>query len=352
MAAVVCRPALAMPDHVLTAEDVTKTAELFLGKDFPRLATIQQIIGNAGVESRYFVQPLEKTLAREGLKATNDLFIREFKRLGTDAARQAIENAGITPEDIDLVITTSCTGFMIPSVCAHMIPALGMKRSTKRMPITELGCAAGAVSLSRAREYIAAHPGSNVLIVAGEFCSLCFQPEDLTMQALIGAILFGDGVAACVVRDAPVTGFSLEANGSYLFEDSWDYMGFDVRDAGFHLILDKGVPGAVEKQIAPVMQAFLDEQGITRADLGFWCLHPGGRKLMDKVRDYFELSEDDIVASRECLREVGNLSSASILVVLKNTFERHRPEAGARGFLAAFGPGFSVEMSVGRWVEA
>lgn len=352
MAAIVCRPALVLPDHCLTADDAVKTAELFLGADFPRLGRVQQIIANAGVESRYFVQPLEKTLQREGLKATNDLYIREFKRLGTEAARQAIEHAGIEPADIDLVITTSCTGFMIPSVCAHIIPELGMRRSTKRMPITELGCAAGAVSLSRAREYIAAHPGANVLVVAAEFCSLCFQPEDLSMQALIGAILFGDGVAACVVRDAPVTGFSLEANGSYLFEDSWDYMGFDVRDSGFHLILDKGVPGAVERQIAPVMKGFLDEQGIGRDDLGFWCLHPGGRKLMDKVRDFFALSDDDIVASRECLREVGNLSSASVLVVLKNIFERHRPNAGDRGFLAAFGPGFSVEMSVGRWVEA
>lgn len=352
MTAVVCRPALAFPDHVLSAADVQETAELFLGKDFPRLATVKQIIANAGVEKRYLVQPLEKTLAREGLKATNDLFIQEFKRLGAMAAREAIANAGLKPSDIDLVITTSCTGFMIPSVCAHLIPELGMKRSTKRMPITELGCAAGAVSFSRAREFIAAHPGANVLVVAGEFCTLCFQPEDLSMQALIGAILFGDGVAACVVRDGPATGFALEENGSYLFEDSWDYMGFDVRDGGFHLVLDKGVPGAVERQIAPVMQGFLEAHGCGAADIDFWCLHPGGRKLMDKVRDSFELTEDDIVASRECLREVGNLSSASILVVLKNLFERHRPQAGARGFFAAFGPGFSVEMGLGRWVEA
>jgi predicted naringenin-chalcone synthase len=349
---VVCRPALALPEHCLNEADVMNTADLFLGKDYPRLGRIKQIIQNSGVKRRYLVQPLEKTLAREGLKATNDLFIREFKRLGAQAAREAMDHAGVGAEDIDLVITTSCTGFMIPSVCAHLIPELGMKRTTKRMPITELGCAAGSVSLARAREYIAAHPGSNVLIVAGEFCSLCFQPEDLSMQALVGAILFGDGVAACVVRDAPVSGFSLEANGSYLFEDSWGYMGFDVRDAGFHLILDKDVPGAVVRQIAPVMKQFLEEHELGNGELDFWVLHPGGRKLMDKVQESFALSDTDLIASRECLEEVGNLSSASVLVVLKNTFDRHRPKHGARGFLAAFGPGFSVEMNVGRWVEA
>jgi predicted naringenin-chalcone synthase len=349
--AIVCRPALAFPDHELTREEAHETARRFLGADFKHLGRVLKIIDNAGVSTRRLVAPLDETLGRSGLKAANDVFSDEFKRLGEQAAAQALENASVRADQIDLVITTSCTGFMIPSVCAHLIPELGIRRDCVRLPITELGCAAGASAIARARDFIAARPGSNVLIVAGEFCSLCFQPADLSMQALVGAVLFGDGVAACVVRDGNASGFQVDKSANYLFEDSWGYMGFDVRDSGFHLVLDKGVPGAVERQIAPVMQGFLEDNGVAD-DIDFWCLHPGGRKLMDNVERAFSLSEGDLRASRECLAEVGNLSSASVLVVLRNLFDRHRPEVGARGFLAAFGPGFSVEMSLGRWVEA
>lgn len=350
--AVVCRPAVAFPEHVLDRDALKRAAVAFLGEGFPRLRTVLSIIENSGVERRYLVRPLQETLQRKGLGATNDLYIASVKALAEEAAAGALENAGLEPKDIDLLITTSCTGFMIPSMCAHLIPKMGFRRSCVRLPVTELGCAAGAAAMSRAREFCRAYPGANVLIVAVELCSLCFQPEDLSMQALVGGILFGDGAAACVVRDAEVAGLRLDATSTYLFEESWGYMGFDVRDTGFHLILDKDVPGAVERQIAPVMKQFLHGQGLSRDEIAFFCIHPGGRKLMDKVEEAFDLDETALVASRECLAEVGNLSSASILVVLKNTFERHQPKPGDRGFLAAFGPGFSAEMATCTWVEA
>lgn len=351
MTAIVSHPAIALPEYVLDREALKDTARSFLGEDFPRLKTVLSIIENSGVKERFIVRPLTDILKRSGFKETNDLYIEKSKELTTRAAKGALENAGVEASDIDLIITTSCTGFMIPSVCAHLIPELGFRRDTTRLPITELGCAAGAMSLSRAREYLAAYPGRNVLLVATELCSLCFQPEDLSMQAIVGGLLFGDGAAATVIKGSESTGLRLDINGTYLFEDSWDYMGFDVRDSGFHLILDKDVPGAVERQISPVMKEFLHRHNVTRADLDFFCFHPGGRKLMDKIEKTFELTNNELIASRECLSEVGNLSSASILVVMKNIFERHRPKNGDRGMLAAFGPGFSAEMLLGTWVE-
>lgn len=352
MSAIVSRPSLALPEHALDREALKRAAVSFLGEGFPRLKTVLSIIENSGVQERFLVRPLEETLVRKGFKETNDFYIEQSKDLTRRAAMGALENAALEPGDIDLIITTSCTGFMIPSVCAYLIPELGFRRNTTRLPITELGCAAGAMSLSRAREYLSAYPDANVLLVATELCSLCFQPEDLSMQAIVGGLLFGDGAAGAVIRGKEQgAGLRLDVSDTYLFEDSWDYMGFDVRDTGFHLILDKDVPGAVERQISPVMKQFLTDQGLTRDDLGFFCLHPGGRKLMDKIEQAFELDERDLIASRECLAEVGNLSSASILVVLKNLFERHRPNHGDRGFLAAFGPGFSAEMLLGTWLE-
>lgn len=349
---VACMPSVALPEHRLTVTDLKRYATQMLGEDFGHLKKIHRIIENAGVQQRYIVRSPEEALNDPGFGARNDLYIEAAKTLCTQAAKDALENAKLRPSDVDLIITTSCTGFMIPSICAHLIPELGMKRSCKRMPITELGCAAGAVALSRAREFCAAYPGSNVLIVAFEFCSLTFQPTDISMQALVSGALFGDGVAACVVRDAPVSGLKLLANDSFLFEDSWHYMGFDVRDTGFHIVLDKGIPGAVERQIAPCIDRFLDAQHIARDDVDFFCIHPGGRKLIEEIEAAFGMDREQNAPSRDCLRDYGNLSSASVLLVLRNIFKDHRPKDGQRGLLAAFGPGFSAEMTLGQWVEA
>jgi 1,3,6,8-tetrahydroxynaphthalene synthase len=164
--------------------------------------------------------------------------------------------------------------------------------------------------------------------------------------------LFGDGVTACVVRgDGGGKGLQLDENESFLFADSWGYMGFDIRDSGLHLILDKAIPGAVERQIAPVLLGFLDAMHKSKDQIDFFCLHPGGKKVLDEISRVFELAAEETQASRDCLAEVGNLSSASILVVLKNIFERYTPKAGDRGLVVGFGPGFSAEMLLGTWVD-
>ena len=346
---IACRPAIALPPHELSRESVARTAELVLGSDHRHLPRMKKILGNAGIDRRWLVQSIEDTVTPNGFGFRNDLFVQASKELGERAAREAIAQAGLVPADIDFVITTSCTGFMIPSLCAHLIPALGMKRTTKRLPVTERGCAAGAFALSLAREHVAAG-GRNALIVAHEFCSLTYQRSDFSMQALVGALLFGDGVAACVVRgDGGGHGLALESSQTWLFEDSWGYMGFDVKDSGLHLVLDKGIPGAVERSIRPVMLGYLDSQGLAAGDVDFHVLHPGGRKVIDEVARTFGLQDDALASSYECLRDVGNLSSVSVLVVLRNTFDRRPPRHGQRGLLTAFGPGFSAEMVLGRW---
>jgi predicted naringenin-chalcone synthase len=151
------------------------------------------------------------------------------------------------------------------------------------------------------------------------------------------------------VRGADVAGLRLDANASFLFPDSLGYMGFDVRDTGLHLVLDKRIPDAVEEQIAPVIEGFLASHGVGTRDLDFFCLHPGGRRILEEMERVFDLEPRAAAASWECLAEVGNLSSASIFVVLKNLFDRHTPPPGAQGFVAAFGPGFSAEMCLGSW---
>jgi predicted naringenin-chalcone synthase len=346
-----CLPALAFPASELTRETVKETARRVLA-GHAHLPRVLRIIENTGIQQRYLVKPIEETVMPSGFGERNAQFIEVSKRLGEQAARAALGNAGLHPREVDFIITTSCTGVMIPSLDAHLIVAMGFLPRTKRLPITELGCAAGTVALSRARELIQGGAAKNVLVVSHELCSLTYQPKDLTMQALVGALLFGDGVGAVVVRGdgQAKTGLQLDSNESFLFADSWGYMGFDVRDSGLHLILDKGIPGAVERQIAPVLLGFLDGQRITKEQLDFFCLHPGGKKVIDEIVRVLGIEDQDVQASRDCLAEVGNLSSASILVVIKNTFERYAPKAGERGLIVGFGPGFSAEMLMTTWV--
>lgn len=348
---IVCKPALAVPANEFTRETLKDTARRVL-EGHPHLPRVLRIIENTGIQKRYLVKPIEETVVPTGFGERNDRFIETSKALGVEAAQGALANAGLGVGDIDFIITTSCTGVMIPSLDAHLIATMGFNQRTKRMPLTELGCAAGTVALSRARELIAGGAAKNVLIVAHELCSLTYQPADLTMQALVGALLFGDGVAATVVRgDGKHTGpgLQLDSNESFLFADSWGYMGFDIRDSGLHLILDKGIPGAVERAIAPVLLGFLDGQKMPKDSLDFFCLHPGGKKVIDEIVRVLSLEDGDVQASRDCLAEVGNLSSASILVVLKNTFERYAPKSGERGLVVGFGPGFSAEMLLTTW---
>lgn len=352
-AAVACRPALVVPPYVLDREALEGALHDALGPEFPHVDRLLRIARRSGIERRHLVRPLRETIAGEDFGARNDVYVRESKRLAEAVARDALANAGIDAKDVDLIITTSCTGLMIPSVCAHLVPTLGFRPTTKRLPITELGCAAGTVALSRAREFIACYPGANVLIVAHELCSLTYQPGDRSMQSLVGALLFGDGAAGVVVRGDQrhaEPGLRLDVNASFLFPDSWDYMGFDVRASGLHLILDRGIPGAIERQVKPVLERFLREHGLAAADIEFFCLHPGGRKLIDEIARVFSLGPGDTRASRDCLAEVGNLSSASIFVVLQNLFDRYTPRHGATGLLTAFGPGFAAEMALGTWM--
>lgn len=325
--------------------------DAILGPDFPHKGQIKKIFLNSKVETRYSVRPVEANAKVTSFKDRNDMYIEWSKKLGIKAAREAIENASMKPTDIDFVITTSCTGFMIPSLDAFLINDLGMKRTTKRLPITELGCAGGAQALARARDFVAAHPGSTVLVVAVELPSLTVQADDFSMTNLVAASLFGDGCAAVVVTDRPRSGAKILSSESFLFPDSYHFMGFDTSEKGFTIVLDKDIPHAVEAKVAPLIEELMAPSGHKPKDLDFFVFHPGGRKVLENMESSFNIAHEKVKDSWDALWEVGNLSSASVIVVYKNLYERYRPKHGQKGLLTAFGPGFSCEMSLLEWQE-
>ncbi|HET9995447.1 MAG TPA: 3-oxoacyl-[acyl-carrier-protein] synthase III C-terminal domain-containing protein [Candidatus Acidoferrum sp.] len=341
--------ATALPPHTITREDV----KYYMGRvfDIPerKLEAMMSIVDNAQVHKRHAIFPIEYTVEPRALAKTNCEYIEHAVILGREAAEKCLERAGLKPDDIDLIITVSCTGFMIPSLDAHLINLMGFRSNVQRMPFTELGCAAGAMALGRAADYLKAHPGGNVLIIAVELPSLTFQRKDISQANLISSILFGDGAAAVVVSGKQTHGPKILVSETYTFPDSLGAMGFDLRDSGFHILLAKDVPEMIGEKIGGLVQGFLDRNGRTREDIKGWILHPGGARLLGNVETQLGLTKADTQPSWDILGNVGNLSSATILFILQEWIEKRPLKRGEYAVAAAFGPGFSAEFLLLQW---
>ncbi|MFI8962896.1 type III polyketide synthase [Streptomyces sp. NPDC053493] len=344
---VLCRPAVAVPEHVITRQETLDLART-LHAGHESLPLVLRLIGNTGVAKRHLVQPIERTLAHPGFEARNTLYETEAKARVPAVVHEALHHAGLGAADIDLIVYVSCTGFMMPSLTAWMINTLGFRRDTRQMPIAQLGCAAGGAAINRAHDFCAAYPGANALIVACEFCSLCYQPTDLTVGNLLSNGLFGDAVAAAVVRGSGGTGVRLERNGSYLVPDSEDWIAYKVRDTGFHFMLDKRVPGTME-QLAPALVQLAARHGRDAGRQDFYLVHAGGPRILDDLGTHLDVPAEMFRFSRATLTEYGNIASAVVLDALRRLFEEGGPSAGATGILAGFGPGITAEISLGSW---
>ena len=258
-------------------------------------------------------------------------------------------NAGMTPNDIDMIITVSCTGFMIPSLDAHLINLMGFRSNVRRMPLTELGCAAGAMALTRAWEFVRAVPGASVLIVSVELPTLTFQRGDTSQANLISCVLFGDGAAAAIVTGRAMAGPSIVDAATHTFPESLRAMGFDLRDSGFHIVLSKDVPQMIRDKIGALVHDFLSRSGVTREAIAAFILHPGGQKLLSYVEEQLGLCRCHTQLSWDVLNQYGNLSSATILFILHAWLTKKTMNPGDYGLAAAFGPGFSAELLLLRW---
>jgi alkylresorcinol/alkylpyrone synthase len=347
--ATISASATALPPYLITRNDV----KYYMGRvfDIPerRVEAMMAIVDNAQVHQRHSIFPIDYTIEPRPLAQTNNEYIEHAVKLGREAAEKCLCRAGLKASDIDLIITVSCTGFMIPSLDAHLINLMGFRSNIRRMPFTELGCAAGAMAISRAADYIKSNPGANVLIIAVELPSLTFQRKDISQANLISSILFGDGAAAVVVTGQDQPGPRVLVTETYTFPDSLGAMGFDLRDSGFHILLAKDVPEMIGAKIRELVHGFLDRHGKTREDIKGWILHPGGARLLGNVEEQLGLCKCETQPSWDILANVGNLSSATILFILQEWLERRTLKPGEHAMAAAFGPGFSAEFLLLQW---
>jgi alkylresorcinol/alkylpyrone synthase len=323
-------------------------------KSAPVREAALRLMRGAGIQKRYAVQPLETVFSDMSFEERNDLYVEATKELAAKALAQACLDGAIACDSIDAIITTSCTGFMIPSVDAYLVDKLKMSKSVLRMPITEMGCAGGTAALMYGRTLILSGLHKRVAIVSVETPSLTFQKNDDSMENLVSTAIFADGAAALILGkadDPAAQGHCLpeiEDSDMYHFPNSTGLMGYRLTNSGLKIILDRDVPEQIALHFRKFMDPFLLRNGLEPVNLDHLIFHPGGKKIIQQTEAFFSQYEKNIELSKEVLFQRGNLSSATVLHVLKKTLQMN-PKAGDIGYMLAFGPGFSAHSLLLRW---
>jgi alkylresorcinol/alkylpyrone synthase len=343
--------ASAFPKHYYPQDQLLDELQKYWGEKIENKDVLRRLHRHVGVDGRFLSLPKEEYSRIKTWGEANDHWIRTAIELGERAMTSALQASGLNPRHLNAFFFTSVTGICSPSIDALLINRLGLCRNIRRLPIFGLGCVAGAAGISRAADYVRAYPGQVAVLLSVELCSLTLQREDTSVANLISSGLFGDGAAAVIVagEECGLAGPKILATRSVFYPDTEEMMGWNVSEKGFRIVLSREVPNLVRENLAKDVDDFLGERGLTRANIGSWVLHTGGPKILEATAESLGLTNGELDPSWQCLRRTGNLSSASVLVVLEEVMKNRRPEPGTLGLLAAMGPGFCSELLLLEW---
>lgn len=333
----------------------------FLAPYFGDKSVARSIFRNSGVGYRHTVVDGSYYSKARGTQARNERYLDEALPLGEKAIHNCLDQAGLSPGEIDDFIVVSCTGLDIPGLDLLLAGRLGMRPELRRTCILGMGCYGAFPALQRARESVIADSRRNVLVLALELCSLHFQPTDRSIENIVSSALFADGAAAALISAAENSNGkrqmqpdgpsppSLIDFATYCDYQTFDHMAFHLTDHGFHMRLSAYVPDLLAAKVETVVEQLLGEHGIGGEDVRIWGVHPGSAKILDYVESRLGLSEKDLACSRKVLYQYGNMSSATILFVLDQIREQDHPAPGDYGILMAFGPGLTLQAALIQW---
>ena len=343
--------ASAFPKHYYPQKFLLEKLQEYWGDRLKNPQMLARLHRNVAVEGRHLAIPPEKYNEIDTWGKANDIWIEVAQELGEQALCRALHHAGLHASELSALFFTSVTGISSPSIDALLINRMGLPVNIRRVPIFGLGCVAGAAGIARAADYVRAYPRQAAALVSVELCSLTIQRDDLSVANLISSGLFADGSAAVIVTgdDVDAIGPEVLATRSVFYPDTEQMMGWRVTEKGFRITLSPEVPVLIREHLGHDVDAFLADHGHKRSDIGSWVLHTGGPKVLEATAAALDLNNGQLDASWDCLKRVGNLSSASVLVVLEDVMRNRRPEPGTLGILAAMGPGFCSEIVLLQW---
>jgi alkylresorcinol/alkylpyrone synthase len=343
--------ATAFPKNYYSQEMLTTALKQYWNGRLENPQMLSRLHARAGVDGRHLALPLLEYYNLDSWGDNNRAWFHAAEDLGTRALCRAASAIGLDRDRIRALLFMSITGVSSPSIDARLINRLGLSPQIRRVPIFGLGCVGGAAGIARAADYVRAYPDQVAALVSVETCSLTLQRDDFSVANLISSGLFGDGAASVLVAgsETEFPGPEIIGTRSTFYPGTEDVMGWDISEKGFRIVLSPRVPDVIRENLGRDVDAFLEEHDLNRADIGSWIMHTGGPKILEATREALDLPEGALEASWECLRKVGNLSSASVLVVLEEFMTRRRPEPGTWSVLGAMGPGFCSELVLLRW---
>ena len=301
---------------------------------------MSQVFANSGIRERRLAQPLDWYFRPQGWPERTAAYLAAAEALFVEGASAALQKAGIAADEIDTIVTVSSTGIATPSLEARVLGRMGFRSDVERVPVFGLGCAGGVSGLGLAARLASARPGSTVLFVTIELCTLAFRLDELTKANIVATALFGDGGAACVLRSGEDEGpYRVEGGGQHTWPETLDIMGWNVDPSGFGVIFAQAIPPFVRRRMGQAADGILGRMGLKREDVGRFVCHPGGAKVVQALEGALGLGQGSLDAEREVLADYGNMSAPTVLFVLERILNR-----GAEGrlFLSALGPGFTA----------
>jgi alkylresorcinol/alkylpyrone synthase len=332
-----------------TADILPLMQTWLLGQDERFIRKVTKIFGNAGVDKRYSIMSPEEVFTSTSFEQKNDIYVRECTKLAEQSLQKALHKAGWKAGEIDYLITVSCTGIMIPSVDAYLVNSLKMKQNIVRLPVTEMGCAAGVSGIIYATNFLKANPGKKAAVVAVESPTATFQLNDFSMANVVSAAIFGDGAAAILLSSCETDeGPEVIAEEMYHFFDATYMMGFKLTNTGLQMILDETVPDTISEHFPKIVQPFLQKNNTNIEAVNHLIFHPGGKKIVQTVENLFGSLGKNIDDTREVLKQYGNMSSVTVLYVLERFMEKDIAK-GDKGLMLSFGPGFSAQSILLQW---
>ena len=334
------------PPYEVTQEAATDFARARFGQAIPHLDRLLPLFANTGIRTRRLCKPPEWYESDHGLDEKNAAYIEAATTLCADAGRELLRRRNLSPADIDRVYYINTTGLATPSIDARLINVLGINRQARRTPVWGLGCAGGVAGLAMAAQDLAGHPRERALVFAAEMCTLTFLRDDYSKSNLVATALFADGAAVALISgdDAETDGYPILGTRSMLFPDSLNVMGWSVVSRGLQVIFDQRIPDIIREHAVAELDALLEANGLTRADVAEFLYHPGGPKVLQAYADAYGVDPDRFHWSREVFQDFGNMSSVTVLYVLERYMQAHPPgQAKGHAVVSALGPGFSSE---------
>jgi len=332
--------ATAVPEHVLRQRDVAEAASQHFGARYPEFERLAKVFESTGIITRRSVRPIDWFAQPRGWPERTEAYLEGAQILFIEAAQAALDAAGLGAAEVDAVVTVSSTGIATPSLEARVFGRMGFRPDVSRVPVFGLGCAGGVSGLSIAARLAEARPGSIVLFVTVELCTLAFRLDQLTKANMVATALFGDGAAACVLRAGEEPGLcAVEGAGEHTWAETLDIMGWNVDPEGFGVIFAQAIPPFAEQNLGPAVHDILGRMQLDLEQVDRFVCHPGGTKVVSAVERALSLHQGSLDHEREVLAEFGNMSAPTVLFVLERVLRARPPERLA---LAALGPGFTA----------